>query len=74
MFNHVGTTQEYLYHLCRNEVLIKSYLLEAETMVGNVDFVREDSNEPSEPEVKRCKNSQFEKCIIMHSVLHDKTR
>ena len=73
MFNHMGTTHEYLYHLCRNKVLIDSCQLEAETMVCDVDDGK-TTVEPTEPESKKYKRSQFENCIIMHSVFHDKSR
>ena len=74
MFNHVGTTQEYLHHFCRNKVLLNSYLLEVEKMVSDVDGVREDNSELTQPDAKRSKTSSYENCIIMHSVLHARSR
>ena len=70
----MGTTHEYLYHLCRNKVLVDSYQLEAETMVCDVDDEEGITIEPTEPESKKYKGSQFENCIIMHSVFHGKRR
>lgn len=74
MFNHVGTTQEYLYHFCRNKVLLNSYLLEVEKMISDVDEGQEDNNDQSQPEAKRSKSSSYENCIVMHSVLHGRSR
>ena len=74
MFNHVGTTPEYLYHFCRNEVLLSSYLLEVEKMVNDLDEVQEDNSELTQPDAKRSKTSYYENCIIMHSVLHSRNR
>lgn len=74
MFNHVGTTQEYLYHFCRNEVLLNSYRLEVEKMVTDVDEVLEDNNELTQPDAKRSKMSSYQNCIVMHSVLHARSR
>ena len=36
-FNHVGTTAEYLDHMCYNETLIRSCRFETETMVRSVE-------------------------------------
>lgn len=74
MFNHVGTTQEYLYHFCRNKVLFNSYLLEIEKVVNDVDEVPEDNNELTQSDAKRSKISSYENCIVMHSVLHTRSR
>lgn len=68
LFNHVGTTQEYLHHLCQNKVLFNSFQLRTETMVCDVEHNTQAENEP---ETKRHKMSHFENCIVMHSVLHD---
>lgn len=70
----MGTANEYLYHLCRNKVLIDSYQMEAETMVCDVNDRKTTTVEPAEPESKKYKRSHFENCIIMHSVFHDKSR
>jgi hypothetical protein len=74
MFTHVGTTQEYLYHFCRNKVLLNSYLLEVEKMVNDIDEVREDNSELTPSDTKRSKISSYENCIVMHSVLHTRSR
>ena len=74
MFNHMGTAQEYLYHLCRNKVLFNSYQLKVETMVCDVEDQGEASYEPTEPKAKKYKCAKFEHCVIMHSVLHDRSR
>ena len=74
LFNHMGTTQEYLHHLCQNKVLFASFQLKAETMVCDVGRSSQTESEEAEPETKRHKTSQFENCIVMHSVLHDVNR
>lgn len=74
MFNHMGTTQEYLHHFCRNEVLFNSYKLGVETMVSDIEDGVEEPAESAEPKTKKHKSSHFENCIVMHSVLHDRNR
>lgn len=41
-FDHMGTTEEYLYHMCSNEVLSRACGFSTETMVRHVGPRRED--------------------------------
>ncbi len=36
-FNHTGTTEEYLYHMCSNGTLARAYGFTMETMVRHVE-------------------------------------
>lgn len=67
-FNHVGTTAEYLHHLFSNPILSQSLGFQAETMVAETGVADQSQPEP----VKRAKRS-FEDCVLVHSVLRNRS-
>ena len=68
-FSHMGTTKEYLQHLCYNQTLIDSYLFKTETAVRYLS--REEGAEPAE---KKPRAEKFENCAIICTRLNDRER
>ncbi|XP_064404447.1 fucose-1-phosphate guanylyltransferase-like [Halichondria panicea] len=69
-FNHVGTTKEYLHHLCYNHTLMESLHFKTETTVQSISNTDQESEK--EPTEKRMKLEPFQNCAIMCSQLNNR--
>lgn len=75
-FNHVGTTKEYINHLCFNRTLIDSFQFRNETAVRYISSTQTDDEDSDidNPLQKKAKINRFEECAVMSSTLEDPDR
>ena len=75
-FNHVGTTKEYLHHLCFNKTLIDSFRFRNEIAVHHVSCTNtnDDESDIDKLSKKKIKINRFEDCVVMSSTLEDPDR